>query len=94
MNWNAIAIIVTVGLAQCGLVVTLVDRLFKAEMRTLGVIIGALKNEIAGLVQTNSNRDSAITNLQRRVQTMEDCMQMNGCMRGPCRDLSPERTDR
>lgn len=80
MNWSVVAILVTVGLAQAGLVVTLLDRLFKAEVAILREAINGLKDELKQRRASDQVRDAAITKLKERVQRIED--RLKNCLDG------------
>lgn len=72
MNWSIVAILVTIGLAQAGFVVVLVDRLFKAEIRILTVAIEALQKELARRDHADDARDAEMRDVQARLRSLED----------------------
>ena len=80
MNWSVVAILATVGIAQAGLVVGLVDRLFKAEIRVLTAVIESLKKELEKREAMDGDRDDLVADLERRVQRIED--RLEDCLQG------------
>ena len=77
---TVVAILATVGIAQAGLVVGLVDRLFKAEIRVLTAVIEGLKKELEKREAMDSDRDDQVADLERRVQRIED--RLEDCLQG------------
>ena len=86
MNWNVVALLVTIGLAQAGLVVALVDRLVKAEIRLLTAAIEALRDQLGELKQSGGASSARLVALEIKVNGIET--RLYRCLRddgpGPC----------
>lgn len=72
MNWTALAILVTVTIAQAGLVVGLLDRLFRAEIKLISQAIEGMLSRIEKNDAREILRDKAMEDLSHRLVRMEE----------------------
>ena len=81
MNWTAVAVFVSIGLAQAAFTVTLLDRLFKAETALLRQAIENLQKALGKREESEAQHLTRIEALEGKVARIE--IKLEDCLRDP-----------